>query len=1221
MVIVVPDHHPRLILEKPRMNNTVNLTRADDFDSQCPREVEKRLRQVSKKLAETEINIGLFKKMARNSVPTGDVRHFVLNQAEMKQSSSKVHFDVIRKIMRSKLNDACGTANKLRQKKRKLKRLLGTRFDYTASKHRDILKEVAVNTANHKSKHKIKSDKKFRHCNTRMSKVISDMSLRGIPESVWEVARGVNIFKTDVVQEECADPMICSKNIKLSPDEMNFLRKGPKYMMRVSTNDTDFLVELEKMVVKDKYEASSDGRSDSFDGYSDQRTSVFNSHSMMGSKPERCAVNKDAAVDEDDDKLAALAEDIEARAGMIYIKKDKMLNLGKLRATNYKFNKYVCLPKPETAHREAVHEIRKAEMLKIFKKTVGGKVCKDPGLSKRNLSSTALNSGRPNRNLSANIKEKVNVSGAAVSPNLTPSEQRGLKSLQERVRNKELVVTETDKSRRFCILEKAQYELSGKKHTDKDVEISHDQLHSIQKLVNDHGKWLKKIFKVGLEWNHEERIANSMTDKGEVVGPLYLLIKDHKSWSEEDGTPPPSRPICSGNVGFNRHISELLSMILEPLGHALGGADIDSTGGLLSKITELNTKLESDADSCDRETGASNKHPSFKNGSHVTDAVKDGELSSKPKSEPGNSDRGTSAFNKHSSFESDGHGTGVFNRYSSDGRGTGVFNRYSSNTPVDGCGRRTGAFNRHLSGSSVGDCGRGTGSFNCHSDKSSCDERGRVQSSDVCSRGTGATVSARPTRTFGHETRVSIKNTSKNLNENTQRGESSRENDDDLLVGNHGRQYSLNMPSELNKKSEPDPNTFSREFKLKRSEKLRELKVRGTQKPNIKAKLWALRLQDEALGQDAVTLPMSMQNHPEATQQKASNTSSTVLDIPPMQASRKERYTIVGNDVEALYPSLLDIESARITRQAVLMADLQIDNFDYELGLKYLLVTGGKSHLEEIGLGKVAPRWLGSRQDLLTVGGESMEEPEKWSKLKRELTSGEKKQVLARVVEAAVLICMSTHVYSFNGNLYIQCKGGPIGMRFTASLASVIMKFWDLKWIELLKRENVVYDLYLRYVDDCRLFLPVFNKGWLWKDNRLMYSAEQHVIDNESDETDVARTTRIITNAMCSLTSFLKFTGEDSTMFPDETLPTLDTTLWIENNRVKHMFYEKPTVGNRVLIKDTALPIASIRSSLLQETVRRLQNCSLDLDICIIGFLLLHHNYIRYHQYGPCASN
>ena len=32
-------------------------------------------------------------------------------------------------------------------------------------------------------------------------------------------------------------------------------------------------------------------------------------------------------------------------------------------------------------------------------------------------------------------------------------------------------------------------------------------------------------------------------------------------------------------------------MILESLGHALGGSDIDSTGGLLSKVEELNKKL------------------------------------------------------------------------------------------------------------------------------------------------------------------------------------------------------------------------------------------------------------------------------------------------------------------------------------------------------------------------------------------------------------------------------------------------------------------------------------------------------------------------------------------------------------------------------------------------------------------------------------------------------
>ena len=58
-------------------------------------------------------------------------------------------------------------------------------------------------------------------------------------------------------------------------------------------------------------------------------------------------------------------------------------------------------------------------------------------------------------------------------------------------------------------------------------------------------------------------------------------------------------------------------------------------------------------------------------------------------------------------------------------------------------------------------------------------------------------------------------------------------------------------------------------------------------------------------------------------------------------------------------------------------------------------------------------------------------------------------------------------------------------------------------------------------------------------------------------------------------------------------------TLWIENGLVQYKFYEKPTVGNQVLNKDTPLPASSLRSSLLQETIRRLQNCSPDLDISV----------------------
>ena len=64
-------------------------------------------------------------------------------------------------------------------------------------------------------------------------------------------------------------------------------------------------------------------------------------------------------------------------------------------------------------------------------------------------------------------------------------------------------------------------------------------VHKLQKAANDHCFWIRKIFNIGANWNHGDRISQSMSDKGDVVAPLYLLIKDHKGWKEEDGCPPP----------------------------------------------------------------------------------------------------------------------------------------------------------------------------------------------------------------------------------------------------------------------------------------------------------------------------------------------------------------------------------------------------------------------------------------------------------------------------------------------------------------------------------------------------------------------------------------------------------------------------------------------------------------------------------------------------------
>ena len=403
---------------------------------------------------------------------------------------------------------------------------------------------------------------------------------------------------------------------------------------------------------------------------------------------------------------------------------------------------------------------------------------------------------------------------------------------------------------------------------------------------------------------------------------------------------------------------------------------------------------------------------------------------------------------------------------------------------------------------------------------------------------------------------------------------------------------------------------FTKSFKRKRVKGLRELKVRNTVVPNIKAKLWATRLCDEMEGRDiGINLPEQMSNVLKDEKKKDGENEGEEIEgedhvgigetdqkekIPPIQKERGEKYVICGTDVEALFPSLEDIECARMVKQAVMNSKIEFDNIDYKMALKYLKICGGEDYMRQVGLGNVTPKWKGKNGACLTVTGEGGHDEKMWREVSRELHDWEKKIIVARVIETAVIVSMSTHLYTFDEKIYLQSSGGPIGMRATASLANVVMKVYDQTWRKLMEREKVVIDLFVRYVDDCRMFMTSLSEGWRWMDTNFVFSWKWREEDLQSGESDSERTTRQITRAMCSLVPFLRFTGEECGMFESKTLPTLDTQLWCEGEITKFLFFEKPQVPNRVLMKGTALPEATIRSSLLQEVVRRMEHCSKD---------------------------
>ena len=83
-----------------------------------------------------------------------------------------------------------------------------------------------------------------------------DKSMKEVPEHTKEFLTGVNIFSTnhdEVLPQEPLGPFICSPDIKFNEYELKILSRGPKFMVRQDLSKEEYSVDIEKMIVKKKF--------------------------------------------------------------------------------------------------------------------------------------------------------------------------------------------------------------------------------------------------------------------------------------------------------------------------------------------------------------------------------------------------------------------------------------------------------------------------------------------------------------------------------------------------------------------------------------------------------------------------------------------------------------------------------------------------------------------------------------------------------------------------------------------------------------------------------------------------------------------------------------------------------------------------------------------------------------------------------------------------------
>ena len=268
----------------------------------------------------------------------------------------------------------------------------------------------------------------------------------------------------------------------------------------------------------------------------------------------RMEINKDEENKNLTEEEIKETQEFEAYTRQVYDNNDKTYDARKRRVTDLQECSKITLPKPLSAEEEAKLELRKKTQMQIFRDYV-------------------------NKNTGKNGDQRTNLSS---------EEQAGLKSLQKRISNGEIIVIKTDKSSKLAVTNQEEYKKMGQEHTQKDKKISRQEVINMEETLNGHNRAWAHIWNSGKDHGHFSRIITSKTTHSENIADLYLMLKDHKEGNK-------TRPTATGCTSNTQGLSNAVAEVLESVSSAepdryncISGED------MLARIHVCNNKITED---------------------------------------------------------------------------------------------------------------------------------------------------------------------------------------------------------------------------------------------------------------------------------------------------------------------------------------------------------------------------------------------------------------------------------------------------------------------------------------------------------------------------------------------------------------------------------------------------------------------------------------------------
>ena len=213
-----------------------------------------------------------------------------------------------------------------------------------------------------------------------------------------------------------------------------------------------------------------------------------------------------------------------------------------------------------------------------------------------------------------------------------------------------------------------------------------------------------------------------------------------------------------------------------------------------------------------------------------------------------------------------------------------------------------------------------------------------------------------------------------------------------------------------------------------------------------------------------------------------------------------------------------------------------------------------------------------------------------------------KRKLVAGCIMVGVRAVYNNHAYTFGGEIFIQEDRGPIGNRLTMCLSTIRMMMWAKRLLQTLSKMGIRILLAVCYVDDLRFLTKLIELGWEVDKGSLELVFNEELKERETREgkTRTQKTAEIFKVVMNMMSEDLTFTVETCEDFENMKLPTLDLDLWVEATphcpQLYYSFYEKKISNPRVIMATGAMDWSSQRAILAQETIRRMENTSLNLD-------------------------